>query len=246
MKKIIKRVITLLVVIIITISIAIGFIGYSYYKEALEEETLSQKTEQIRNDENFTSIKEMPQIYINAVIAAEDKRFYNHKGIDLISLGRAIINDIKAMEFVEGGSTITQQFAKNAYFNQKKEIMRKVSEAFMAIEIEKNYEKDEILEFYLNTSYFGDGCYTVKEASRHYFNKEPIEMTEYEATLLAGVPNAPSIYAPTKNLDLAHKRQKQVLKKMVECGYLTEEESQKIEVEAEKIEEKVKNEKNNK
>lgn len=239
MKKIIKRIILFVLVIILTVVIVMGVTGYSDHKEALEEESLSQKAKKIRKDENFTSIEEMPQIYINAVIAAEDKRFYNHKGIDLISLGRAIINDIKAMKFVEGGSTITQQFAKNAYFNQKKEIMRKVSEAFMAIEIEKNYEKDEILEFYLNTSYFGDGCYTVKEASRHYFDKEPIEMTNYEATLLAGIPNAPSIYAPTKNLDLAHKRQKQVLKKMIECGYLTETEAEEIEKEAQKIEEKV-------
>lgn len=238
MKKIIKRTIALVLVIILTVGIVMGFTGYSDYKEALEEESLSKKAETIRKDENFTSIEEMPQMYINAVIAAEDKRFYKHKGIDPISLGRAIINDIKAMKFVEGGSTITQQFAKNAYFNQKKEIMRKVSEAFMAIEIEKNYEKDEILEFYLNTSYFGDGCYTVKEASRHYFDKEPIEMTDYEATLLAGIPNAPSIYAPTKNLDLAHKRQKQVLKKMVECGYLIEAEAEEIEKQAEKIEEK--------
>ena len=238
MKKIIKRTILLVVVIILTVGIVMGVTGYSDYKEALEEESLSKKAETIRKDENFTSIEEMPQMYINAVIAAEDKRFYKHKGIDPISLGRAIINDIKAMKFVEGGSTITQQFAKNAYFNQKKEIMRKVSEAFMAIEIEKNYEKDEILEFYLNTSYFGDGCYTVKEASRHYFDKEPIEMTDYEATLLAGIPNAPSIYAPTKNLDLAHKRQKQVLKKMVECGYLIEAEAEEIEKQAEKIEEK--------
>ena len=239
MKKIIKRIILFVLVIILTVVIVMGVTGYSDYKQVLEEESLSQKAEKIRKDENFTSIDEMPQIYINAVIAAEDKRFYDHKGIDPISLGRAIINDIKAMKFVEGGSTITQQFAKNAYFNQKKEIMRKVSEAFMAIEIEKNYEKDEILEFYINTSYFGDGCYTVKEASRHYFDKEPIEMTNYEATLLAGIPNAPSIYAPTKNLDLAHKRQKHVLKKMIECGYLTEIDAEEIEKEAQKIEEKV-------
>ena len=236
MKKFIKRTILLILTIILTVGIVIGATGYSYYKEALEEEPLAQKVKEIREDDNFTSIEEMPQMYINAVIAVEDKRFYTHDGIDPISLGRAIINDIKAMEFVEGGSTITQQFAKNAYFTQKKEMMRKISEAFMAIEIEKNYEKEDILEFYLNTSYFGDGCYTVKEASKHYFGKEPIEMTDYEATLLAGVPNAPSVYAPTKNLSLAHKRQKQVLNKMVEGGYLTEAEAEKIEQEAERLE----------
>lgn len=236
MKKIIGRIILLILTIIMIVGIVLGTTGYSYYKEALEETPLEEKVAEIREDDNYTKIEEMPKIYLNAVIAVEDKRFYMHKGIDPISLGRAIVNDIKTMSFAEGGSTITQQLAKNAYFTQKKEITRKVSEAFMAIEIEKNYEKNEILELYLNTSYFGDGCYTVKEASRHYFDKEPSEMTDYEATLLAGVPNAPSVYAPTKNLDLAHKRQKQVLNKMLECGYLTEEEAEKIEETAQEIE----------
>ena len=89
-------------------------------------------------------------------------------------------------------------------------------------EIESKYSKDEILELYLNTTYFGDGYYTVKEACRGYFNKEPIEMTEYECTLLAGIPNAPSIYAPTKNPELANQRQQQVKKQMIKYGYITE------------------------
>lgn len=233
MKKFVGKIILLILAIILVVGIVLGGTGYTQYKEALEETTLEEKVAEIQEDENYTKIEEMPKIYLNAVIAAEDKRFYMHNGIDFISLGRAIVNDIKAMSFVEGGSTITQQFAKNAYFTQKKEMTRKVSEAFMAIEIEKNYEKNEILELYLNTSYFGDNCYTVKEASRHYFDKEPAEMTDYEATLLAGIPNAPSVYAPTKNLELAHKRQKQVLNKMVECGYLTEADAEKIENEAE-------------
>ena len=98
----------------------------------------------------------------------------------------------------------------------------------MAFEIEKAYEKDEILELYLNTSYFGDGYYTVKEASRGYFGKEPEDMTDYECIMLAGIPNAPSVYAPTKNPDLAKQRQRQVADKMVRNGYLTEEEAEEI------------------
>ena len=236
MKKIIGKIVLLILAIVMVIGIVLMAIGYSYYKEALQEMPLEEKVAEIREKENYTKIEEMPEIYLNAVLSVEDKRFYTHKGIDPISLGRAIINDIKAMSFVEGGSTITQQLAKNTYFTQEKEIMRKISEAFMAIEIENNYEKDEILELYLNTSYFGDGCYTVKEAAKHYFKKEPLDMTDYEATLLAGIPNAPSVYAPTKNLSLAHKRQRQVLNKMVESGYLTNEEAEKIEEEANKIE----------
>lgn len=229
MKKLIKKAILLILAITLLLGLVIGGIGYNTYKNALEEKSLETKIAEIRKDKNYAKIEELPQIYLNAVIAVEDKRFYIHEGVDPISLGRAIVNDIKAMSFVEGGSTITQQLAKNIYFTQKKALTRKVSEAFMAIEIEKNYDKNEILELYLNTSYFGDGCYTVKEAANHYFDKEPSEMTDYEATLLAGIPNAPSVYAPTKNLDLAHKRQKQVLNKMVECGCLTEAEANKIE-----------------
>jgi len=240
MKKIIVKIILWIIALILLLGLVIGGIGYNSYQNALKETSLDEKVTEIREDKNFAKFEELPKIYVNAVIAVEDKRFYMHKGIDPISLGRAIVNDIKAMSFVEGGSTITQQLAKNTYFTQKKEMTRKVSEAFMAIEIEKHYEKNEILELYLNTSYFGDGCYTVKEAANHYFDKEPLEMTDYEATLLAGVPNAPSVYAPTKNLNLAHKRQKQVLNKMIECGYLTDAEAQKIEDEANKImEEKI-------
>ena len=236
MKKLIKRTMILIVTIILLLGLIILGIGYNSYKNALEETSLNERISEIRKDKNYAQIEELPKIYLNAVIAVEDKRFYTHKGIDPISLGRAIVNDIKEMSFVEGGSTITQQLAKNIYFAQKKALTRKVSEEFMAMEIEKNYNKNDILELYLNTSYFGDGCYTVKEATNHYFNKEPSEMTDYEATLLAGVPNAPSVYAPTKNLDLAHKRQKQVLSKMVECGYIQQIDANEIERIAENYE----------
>ena len=229
MKKLIKKIITLIVTIILSLGLIILGIGYNSYKNALEETPLNERISEIRKDKNYAQIEELPKMYLNAVIAVEDKRFYTHKGIDPISLGRAIVNDIKEMSLAQGGSTITQQLAKNIYFTQKKALTRKVSEAFMALEIEKNYSKNEILELYVNTSYFGDGCYTVKEATNHYFNKEPSEMTDYEATLLAGVPNAPSVYAPTKNLDLSHKRQKQVLIKMVECGYIEQIDANEIE-----------------
>lgn len=226
--KIFKRII---LGIIICIMIAgLVFVGNSYhvYKEALKQIPLEEKVEMIQSKENYTQIEEMPKIYIDAVVSVEDHRFYKHGGIDIIALGRALVNDIKAMSFVEGGSTITQQLAKNIYFTQEKKISRKVAEAFMAFNIEKNYEKEEILELYLNTSYFGDGYYTVKEASKGYFNKEPNEMTDYEAILLAGIPNAPSVYAPTKNPDLAKKRQKQVMDKMIKNGVLTEEQANNI------------------
>lgn len=226
--KILKRII--FIVVLISMSIALLFVGngYDMYKQAIEQISVEDKIAEIKDKENYTNFSELPQMYKNAVIAVEDHRFYKHNGIDIIAIGRSAFNDIKAMSFVEGGSTITQQLAKNIYFTQEKKIDRKIAEVFMAFEIEKNCDKDEILELYLNTSYFGDGYYTPKEACRGYFNKELNEMTDYECILLAGIPNAPSVYAPTKNPELAKQRQKQVMKKMIEYGYLTEEEADNI------------------
>jgi len=226
--KIVKKVIFIILLILISIGLLVIGNGYDMYKEALKEMPLDQKIRIIKEKENYTNINEVPQIYINAVISVEDHRFYKHKGIDIIAIGRALLNDIKSMNFVQGGSTITQQVAKNIYFTQEKKITRKVAEAFMAFEIEKNYEKEEILEFYLNTSYFGDGYYTVKEACNGYFNKELNQMTDYESILLAGIPNAPSVYSLTQNPELAEKRQKQIMNKMVKYGYLTESEVEQI------------------
>ena len=229
--KIRKKIVTLIVLILVAIIGFCGFEiynGYNTYKEALSSKNLKERVQEIEENENYTKIEELPKIYINAVIAVEDHRFYEHKGVDIISIGRAIITDIKTMSLAEGGSTITQQLAKNTYFTQKKKLNRKVAEIFMAIEIEKNYSKDEILEFYINTCYFGDGYYSLKEASRGYFNKEPIEMNDYESIMLAGIPNAPSVYAPTKNLKLAKQRQKQVADAMVKYKYLTKDEADKI------------------
>ena len=226
--KIFKKII--FIVVLVSISIGLLFVGngYDMYKQAIEQISVEDKIAEIKSKENYTNFSELPQMYKNAVIAVEDHRFYKHNGIDIIAIGRSAFNDIKAMSFVEGGSTITQQLAKNIYFTQEKKIERKIAEVFMAFEIEKNCDKDEILELYLNTSYFGDGYYTPKEACRGYFNKELNEMTDYECILLAGIPNAPSVYAPTKNPELAKQRQKQVMKKMIEYGYLTEEEANEI------------------
>lgn len=226
--KILKKVLFVAILIVISISCIIIQSGYNMYKEALKEMPLDKKVASIRAKENYTKIDEVPNMYKNAVISVEDHRFYKHSGIDVIAINRALFNDIKAMDFVEGGSTLTQQLSKNIYFTQEKKITRKIAEIFMAFKIEKAYNKDEILELYLNTSYFGDGYYTVKEASKGYFNKEPNEMTDYESILLAGIPNAPSIYSLTKNPELAKQRQKQVIDKMIEYGYLTQNEANEI------------------
>ena len=226
--KVLKKII--FIVVLVSISIGLLFVGsgYDMYKKAIEETSIEDKIAEIKSKENYTKISELPQMYKNAVISVEDHRFYKHNGIDIIAIGRAAFNDIKAMSFVEGGSTITQQIAKNIYFTQEKKIERKIAEVFMAFKIEKNCDKDEILELYLNTSYFGDGYYCVAEASRGYYKKEPKDMNRNEASMLAGIPNAPSAYCPTKHLDLAKKRQNQVLDKMVRYEFITAKEKEEI------------------
>lgn len=166
--------------------------GYGMYRDALEGMSLEEKVASIQQKESYTKLEDVPEVYRQAVISVEDHRFYKHFGIDPIAIGRAVLHDLQAGRFVEGGSTITQQLAKNLYFTQEKEMTRKAAEVFMAFALEQNYTKDQILELYLNSIYFGDGYYTVSEASRGYFRKEPDEMTEYESTLLAGIPNAPA------------------------------------------------------
>ena len=168
MKKFLKILIFLLLV---GMSIALLFIGngYNMYKDAIDNMTIEDKVAEIKSKENYTEFSELPQMYVNAVISVEDKRFYKHHGIDILAIGRAFINDIKAMEFVEGGSTITQQLAKNMYFTQEKIVERKIAEVFMAWQIENKYSKEEIFELYVNTIYFGDGNGTVKDACRRIF-----------------------------------------------------------------------------
>ena len=224
-RRIVKWIFAFACTVIAGCGFALAGEGYGLYKNAVQEESLEAKVAEIRSQEKFTSLEDMPETYVQAVVSVEDHRFYDHFGLDLIAIGRAVVNDIKAGRYVEGGSTITQQLAKNLYFSQEKTMSRKAAEVFLALEIEQKYTKDEILELYVNSIYFGDGYYSVGEASEGYFGKPASEMNDYECTLLAGVPNAPSKYAPSKNLALAEKRQQKVISRMEACGYITEEET---------------------
>lgn len=226
--KIIKGLLVVAFLMIVCVSGIFIYKGYNMYKNAVEEMSIEDKVNEIRAKENYTKIEELPEIYLEAIISVEDHRFYEHLGVDVLATLRAAYNDIRAMSFVEGGSTITQQLAKNLYFTQEKKVERKVAEVFMAVELEKEYSKKDILELYVNSIYFGNNYYCVKDASMGYFGKEPGKMTEYESTLLAGIPNAPSVYALTANPDLAAQRQRQVLEKMIKYKYLTSEEAEKI------------------
>lgn len=220
--KLIKRLITLAVILAVSWVGVTFYHGYQMYKEAIEAMPLEEKVEEITSQENFTSLDELPQVYIDAVLAVEDRNFYKHNGISLKATARAMVRNFQEGDLVEGGSTITQQLAKLWYFELDKKFERKAAELIMAFNIESNYEKEEILEFYFNSIYYGSGYYNVYDASQGYFGKIPAEMSDYEATLLAGIPNAPSVYSPDVNPQLAEERRQQVIMCMEQYGYIEE------------------------
>ena len=167
----------------------------------------------------------LPPHLLKAVMATEDRRFYRHFGIDPIGLVRATYRNISAGTVVEGGSTITQQLAKNLFLRPERTMTRKLEELIYAVWLEQRFSKDEILELYLNRVYFGGGTYGVEAAARHYFGRSARNVTLPQAALLAGLLKAPSRYAPTRSVTLASARAKQVLDNMVEAGFLSEEEA---------------------
>ena len=222
-----KILIILLVLVIILFSIFF-LIGYTTYSKALDEKPLVERVEEVTDMEHFVRFNDMSDYYRNAVIAIEDHRYYEHGPIEFRSIARAIFNNIKAWDFVEGGSTITQQVAKNIILSQEKTLSRKLAEVIAAFDLEKNYSKNEIFELYVNTANFGNGYIGIYEASMGYYNKEPKDLDLNEASMLAGVPNAPSVYAPNINPTLAKQRQTQVINAMVQYGYISNEQALEV------------------
>ena len=231
MSKYFKIFISILIILFIVFIIGIGIIvydGYTIYKNALSKTSIEDKINSIQSSENYVKLEDLPQIYLDAVVSIEDHRFYDHSGIDIISTFRAILVNIKANSLEQGGSTITQQLSKNIYFTQEKKFTRKIAELFVSFDLEKKYSKDEILELYVNTIFFGQGATGIGEASRKFFDKIPKDLTDYESTFLAGIPNAPSVYSSSKNINLARERQKQVLDSMVKYKKLSQDEANVI------------------
>lgn len=166
------------------------------------------------------SLAETPLFLRQAFLAVEDHRFYQHRGINLGRIGKALITNVIHQRLEQGASTITQQLVKNAYLDQKRTIVRKLKELFYTVKLELHLSKDQILENYLNQIYFGHGAYGIKAAAQTYFRKNLEELNEAEMALLAGLPKGPAYYSPYNHPESARKRIKQVLQRMVDCGYL--------------------------
>jgi penicillin-binding protein 1A len=176
----------------------------------------------------YVPFQRIPKFMVNALLATEDPRFFQHKGIDYRGIMRAAFKDIMSVRLKQGGSTITQQLTKVVFLSPERKFTRKIKEIILARRLEKELTKEEILELYLNKIYFGHGAYGVQMAAKTYFGKNAWEINQAEAALLAGLPKSPMVYSPYSDIDLTKLRQWQVLKRMVEEGYLTEDQSLKI------------------
>ena len=180
----------------------------------------------------WVGIDSISQELLNATVAVEDRKFYNHHGFDIKRIGGAILADFRAGSKVQGASTITQQYARNLFLDHDKTWARKLNEAFYTIRLEMNYSKEEILEGYLNTIYYGHGAYGAQAASQYYFGKDTKNLTLSEASMLAGIPKGPSSYSPLENLEKAKDRQRIVLGSMQTQKYITKADSEKAAQEA--------------
>lgn len=174
-----------------------------------------------RQRRTVVPFKEISPALVDAVLAAEDRSFYQHTGVDWKAIARAIFRDVLARRFAQGGSTLTQQLARNLYLNHEKTLWRKFKEAVLARKIEEKLSKEDILFQYLNTIYWGHGSYGVEEASRYYFAKHASDLTTAEAALLAGIIRGPELYSPVKYPEKAKGKMEHVLEAMAECGTLS-------------------------
>ncbi|MEH7116352.1 PBP1A family penicillin-binding protein [Neobacillus vireti] len=183
------------------------------------------------NKNEGVPIGKVPESLVNAIIAIEDHRFYQHNGVDLIGTSRALFRDLKAGRMVEGGSTITQQLMKNTLLTSDKTLKRKLQEVFLALAVEREYTKPEILQMYVNQIYFGNGAYGIKQAAGKYFAKDLQDLSISESALLAGLIKAPSALNPYKNKEKAIERRNLVLVEMSKQGFITDRQFQKARAE---------------
>ena len=186
----------------------------------------------IKSIPHYVTMNNLPPILCQAIVSVEDTRFYQHKGFDMIGIARAILVNAEAGEIQQGASTITQQTVKNLFLTSDRTFTRKAEELVLSMNLEKNFDKDKILEIYLNSIYFGSNFYGIHDAAQGYFAKEPADLTIAECAMLAGLPNAPSLNSPYVDFHRAKERQLIVINAMEKLGVIT-----KVEAESARIEE---------
>ena len=198
MKKLLFKMIIILLVIITGFCGYYGYLGYQIYQDKIQEQSLSERVNQLKSKEDYVTLDQISPIYKEAVLESEDRRFYKHGPVDYYGLARAMFINITTFSFKEGGSTITQQLAKNLCLSFKKNLSRKFAEVFIAKDLEDHYSKDEILEMYLNITYLGEGNYGIQAASQYYYHIDAIDLNKQQCDILVKTLKRPSVYNPPK------------------------------------------------
>lgn len=175
-----------------------GYLGYQIYQDKIQEQSLSERVNQLKSKEDYVTLDQISPIYKEAVLESEDRRFYQHGPVDYYGLARAMLTNLTTFSFKEGGSTITQQLSKNLCLSFEKDLSRKFAEVFIARDLEKMYSKDEILEMYLNITYLGEGNYGIQAASQYYYHIDAIDLNKQQSDILVKTLKKPSIYNPSK------------------------------------------------
>lgn len=224
--KLIKKLLIGLLLLFIISGTILTYMGYRQYKEVIEETPLLEKLEAIKQKDTYVTYDEISPMLLQATIAIEDHRFYGHDGIDFIATIRAFLDNLTSKEIVGGGSTITQQLAKNLYFGYHPSLIRKISELFVVHDLESQFSKEEILTFYVNIINYGDNHMGIQAASMGYFDCLPKDLSLQQSSLLAGLPQSPANYQLSNHYDRAIQRQKQVLEAMVKEEMITESQMQ--------------------
>ena len=198
MKKILFKMIIILLVIITGFCGYYGYLGYQIYQDKIQEQSLSERVNQLKSKEDYVTLDQISPIYKEAVLESEDRRFYQHGPVDYYGLARAMLTNLTTFSFKEGGSTITQQLSKNLCLSFEKDLSRKFAEVFIARDLEKMYNKDEILEMYLNITYLGEGNYGIQAASQYYYHIDAIDLNKQQSDILVKTLKRPSVYNPSK------------------------------------------------
>ena len=221
MKFIRKCIVFIIVSIVLVVSLYM-FVCHRIYNEYSEQASIPYLVEKVESKNTFVPYENLPDSLVKATIAIEDRRFYSHNGVDMIGLARAIVSQVDDDFLKSGGSTITQQTAKNLYGMYDQSFFNKGVQMWMAWELEKNYSKDEIIAIYVNIINYGDLNDGIYEASVNYFGVYPYDLSIQQASILAGIPNLPSYYQLSNHYDNARTRQYNVLVCMADCGYINE------------------------
>ena len=226
--KTLKRLCGILLLCLLSVIVTLFGQGYVRYKREIQAKPMEEAVAAYTSDPDYVPFAEIDEDFVNAVIAVEDKRYFTRKGYDVIALCRALYHNFLARGMVEGGSTITEQIAKNLYMEgYVTGLEEKTAEIIIMLELEKVFSKEELFALYANMNYYGDGYWGIKDAAEGYYDADCSDLSLAQAAILAGIPNAPSIYQLSTGYEGARSRQEWVLQTMCNNGFITKEEAGK-------------------